>query len=334
MRSLALYQELKLIIPKCLLKAVHLSFPKWSDMVACHSKGFVRDPQRAAPSKKLPYRDYDPSFLLPYDEHFRLLNIPADTPLLAIGNGNLGNNLRFIAYSQVQGLFALPGEDTIDSNREYACLFVDPEGQLVIEKQIFPKGKPKSDLGINWATSGQPIVWDSDVVPIYENITEFYDLRHVFHLPTEAQIDEATKRVARKQLDELMAVYMDVFPLQHQEANARLIRKVMELNLKREPNYLHSAIGMNAESVFVVQRHGLVEDIARTLVNLRAERALLLDQGGSVGTYFRSNPRLEGEFLPGSFIFTSHYFRNRRLSIIVFVLAKGNVSEASCLSSC
>jgi hypothetical protein len=332
MSSIRIYQELKLIIPKYLLEGTYLSFPKWGEMKVSGSKGFVRDRERAEPGRRLPYRDYDKSFLHSYEEHLAHLGLPWDLPLLAMGNGNLGNNLRFVAYTREKGLFELPGEDASSSDRVYTCFCVEPGAAPSIEKLTFTSGQPGTDIALSWASSGQPLVWDSAAVPIEETAIEFYDLRHVFHLPTEARISEDARRLARDQLDWLMENYMNVYSLPAPEANAILNREAARLKLKREGNYLQSAVGVNSDFIFIVQRHGTIEDIAQTFINLGAERAILLDQGGSVGTYFRSRSQVDNGPLECNFIFTSHYFRKRRLSVIVFALSTDNILEDRHLS--
>lgn len=108
-----------------------------------------------------------------------------------------------------------------------------------------------------------------------------------------------------------------------------LIKLASQRGYQRERHYLHNAIGVteDGKEVVIVQRHGSFEDVAETLANAGAFRAIELDQGGSCSVMMGGS----NQFSPGRIIFASHYFRPRGLALLVFKLKtmEGIITENS-----
>lgn len=86
---------------------------------------------------------------------------------------------------------------------------------------------------------------------------------------------------------------------------------------------------MDGESnLYIVQKQGSMKDIAETLQRMGAQRAILLDQGGSVGTFYLSREKCSKDDAGGEFILRSRDFREDRLCILIFELTKDEWNEA------
>jgi len=325
-------------IPQGLIENCYLSIPGWDYLNG--GNGLCRDSIRAmkdshAPrdekgNLKLPYRSYNEScFVLPYDVHLRSLKLKSDDPWLLVGARNLGNNLRIVGYkndkAENQRLFQLNGENA-DKNEslEYSCLCMK-DGRLSIEKVKFIGGKPNQD-GLTWAVSGQELVWDGNPVKsdldIETRIVPFtYDLRHVWRTKGVSEIEQDP---------EWMPIMADCFvenlgktPTELTQALKLLIEE-KGFDFQRECHYLHNAIGISRTGeVIIVQRHGKLEDVARTLCDAGSYRAIELDQGGSCSVMLGGTD----EFKPGRIIFASHYFRPRGIALLVFKLNQLKITE-------
>jgi hypothetical protein len=243
-----------------------------------------------------------------YDEHIEMLKLneklnedkkPKDFVLL--GNGNLGNNFWHVAWQNDQDkkLYCLEGEPF--SKREYSCFIVPAEEKPLIERLGFDEEENPEFFGlkngIKWCISGQQILYDNEPVPIKHIAKEFYDARHIFALKDWGPKKEEGTRI----LNDIFKGYPDEF------------EKNMQARLNSEPRaeYYHSVLGIKGESIVLYQSYGAIEDIASRLAKKRVTDAIVLDQGGSVGTY--------ASWLNG-YLNKSSYFRPERISTIAFTL--------------
>ncbi|MEM4723406.1 MAG: hypothetical protein QXP01_00165 [Candidatus Hadarchaeum sp.] len=259
-------------------------------------------------------------------------------PLILIGNRNLGNNPGFVAWhSQKQPrLFHLQGEFFEDEKglpRVFTMLTAWKDGDLTIEPVTFkPKGNeyapclpqshPRKEEEIVWCTYGQQVLRNGKVVPIEEIIDQFYDVRHVFWLPTH-QGNQTSCPIGEEELRALYAYY----PTEPKELTRWKETLLRELYAGRpRSRYFHNAVGVSADKVFILQRHGTPEEIGYWLREEGAEDGLILDNGGSVFTWawwaFRDVRQVGGKAVVriGNVIFSAPAWRPPTISLIAFVL--------------
>ena len=329
-RRLEIGQTFVVKIPKEAIRNSHLSVPRWEELNG--TNGFCRDEIRAetdafAPrdstgKRKLPYRGYDRDrCLYTYQAHLQALNLTPSDPWLTIGARNLGNNVRIVGYKAEAGLLQLNGENADKNNRDYTCLCMTHDG-LSIESIKFTGGRPNRE-GIIWAVSGQELVRDGQKRPIDTIIPYTYDLRHVWRTSGARTIEQAPTWMPP--MANCFVENMNKSPEELTHALKALIKQ-RRFELEREHHYLHSAIGIDhSGNVLIVQRHGAFEAVAQTLIDAGADRAIELDQGGSVSTILGAAPASTY----GRTVFASHYFRPRALSLLVFELPKLDIAENS-----
>lgn len=329
--QIALGQMIVVRIPQELIADPYLSVPGWEKLTG--TNGLCRDKKRAlddpnAPtysegldedgSVKLPYRSYDEkACLLPYEEHLQRLNLKPEDPWLLVGIRNLGNNLRIIGYDAQRGVLELNGENATTSGREYCCLCKTQNGKLAIDRVRFPNGKPSLD-DLVWAASGQELVWGGEPATIDKIIPYTYDLRHVWRIEGQAITGMGSHAYAGEHIEEMIDLFVKLSDEPPDTVADQLIKLAEKRKYKRQCQYLHSAIGVTGDgkAAILVQRHGRFEDIAKTLAQAGADRAIELDQGGSCSVIMGGTR----EFRPGRTIFASHYFRPRGLALLIFKL--------------
>jgi hypothetical protein len=342
-------QQISIVIePKDLRQAV-LSHPNWSQDQIDRSYGLVRDYARAQealesfdagkaphlgalgstlkldPQTKCvlkPGRAYDEKSRRPYEEHVRELKQRAqDSAWIVVGNGNLLSNLGIVGWHDGRTLRVAREERRMQIGWAYSCFWAAKSGRTGIGRFSFQDGLPRpleeqpAGFGeLAWVTSGQPILWDGKVARPEEVIAETYDVRHVYHLPTTVG-DDPQKQRALRQVCEFTTLWVNRLGEPAAQATEALNAFAAQECLGTEDRYLMGALGADEEGrVYLVQRHGSISDVAQALRDRGAKRAILLDQGGGVGTYYRSNRHCPA----GAFIFRSRDLRPERLCVIAF----------------
>jgi hypothetical protein len=332
-------QNMKLIIPQKEIQRAHLSLPGWEEL-AEKSLGFSRDKTRDPESYWR--RAYPSRFRVGYDDHIESVRSDSaaavksgsacpgdfDTWLdsaagtLVLSNGNLANNLRFIAYSRRKqpSVFQLRGESIATSPRDHFCLTARTDGTLAMETLSFSSNN-SFGAEILWAASAPPILWDGEVVPHDQVLADSYDLRHIYDFDITRDGTFASPEAENKFLA-LMDLFIQHLGDERSVAAEALSMKAGDLGLKRNDSYLHNALGVDRKcsKLFVLQEIGPTEKLAQSLKEMGAWRALLIDQGGSVGTML--NHRL---------LCPSYYFRPERLSVFVFQLDNDDLQADSSL---
>ncbi len=158
----------------------------------------------------------------------------------------------------------------------HSCLVVRRDGQLTIDDLRFDFGADRvhragdgADVSetIEWATFGQRVLREGRVMGIDALAGQFYDVRHL--LAFDNRHDAGTG--VRQQIYE---GYPEAF-----EANVR--RAWKESGVPRA-RYVHNAVGLSADALFVIQREGTIEEIGAALATAGAEDGVILDNGGSV----------------------------------------------------
>jgi hypothetical protein len=323
--AIRIRQELLLEIPRQVVEAAILSVPEW-DKLSGHA-GIVRDRTRAeiiAPGKELPIRDFAQGVKPPYDEHLSRLGLCPNDPLVVIGARNLGNNLRIVAYRKGKGLLQLRGEDAHKGERDYHCLCSMGTGAVEAHTLRFKEkgqishmdGEPVEAAAaapIQWALSGQPLLWNGET-NLDTIILNTYDLRHVWKIRTgEGRF--GTREESGKAVEDLVTMLVESGDVDQVKGLAE------ELDLPRENDYFHSAVGVSQEGNLVIaQLHGSFERVADRLRKAGAIHAIELEEGGSVSTHFISK-RMEQETVSESRIFASHYFRPKASALLILKVA-------------
>ena len=313
-------------IPRHWIAGCDLSVPAWRYLNG--GLGLCRDTIReGAPPKqellKAPKRCYDPICSVGYDRHLNLLGLsPADKFVLT-GVRNLGNNLGIVAWDRMKGLFELLGENAAINGREYTCFCQTTNGELTIERLTFAAGKPnRKDL--NWAVSGSELVWNNTPSPLWRVMAFDYDQRHLWK--TKFEMDSGPLRIGRVPIEEaaraaiqLSNKFVETLHLPPEEAARQITEVVTELNLERENNYLHSALGITKEGdVVLFQMSGSFEQISTVLTLFDVDKAIEMDQGGSCQITIGGDKELRTD--AGLPLFSSHHFRKWGLAVLVFRL--------------
>lgn len=153
--------------------------------------------------------------------------------------------------------------------------------------------------------------------PIEIIIPDDYDLRHVWEVKYEMDLKGIGKSPIEKTAELLANKFVETMSLPSAQAAEEMIAFATYLELRREQNYLHSALGITKEgNVMILQMAGSFEKVAGMLTLLGADRAIELDQGGSCCVTIGG----DREFETGRTLFGSHYFRPRGLSLLIFSL--------------
>jgi phosphomannomutase/phosphomannomutase/phosphoglucomutase len=321
--AVSIRQELVLRVPRSLIKSVHLSVPAWEALRG--RGGILRDRirrDRIAPHERLPHWDVDEASEVTYDEHLAGLGLPPEQPLLVIGARNLGNNLRVVGYRRGEKLLQLFGEEADKATRPYWCMCCLDDGHLEAHALRFAgdtvcevDGQPAalSDTAerVQWAVSGQPILWDgrTDYDAILLNS---YDPRHYFNVPAgEGHHGERTHWGSN--VEELATTLVET------EDAAAVRRKALALGATRERHYLHSALGLTAEGdAVLLQSHGSFERIIGMLSSEGVTHAIELEHGGAVSTHLIH--RSVGDHAQDYALLGSHYFRPTSSALLVLAL--------------
>jgi hypothetical protein len=217
----------------------------------------------------------------PIEEHLRRLAVlgadgRAERRAIAISNRNLGTNQGHVAWQRTESprMFRILEDPCADPS--HSCLTVRGDGTLSIEDLRFDAaadrlyravdGEDLSDA-VEWATFGQRVLRRGRVAGIDDLAGRFYDARHLLAFDHHREAGERIRQ-------QIYHGYPD-----HFEANVRAAWREWGVPRAR---YVHNAIGLSADALFVLQREGTVEEIGAALAAAGADDGLILDNGGSV----------------------------------------------------
>jgi hypothetical protein len=221
---------------------------------------------------------------IPLEDHLRRLGVTgeagrAERRAVAISNRNLGTNHGHVAWQRSETPRAFRILEDPGSYPSYSCLTLRRGGTLSIEDLRFDfaadrlyhavDGEDLTEV-VEWATFGQCVVRRGRVSGIDDLAGQFYDARHLLAFD---QHRDAGDRIRQ----EIYQGYPASF-----EANVR--RAWRESGVPRA-RYVHGAIGLSADALFVLQREGTVEEIGCALASAGADDGVILDNGGSVGCW-------------------------------------------------
>jgi hypothetical protein len=218
---------------------------------------------------------------IPIDAHLRRFGVLDDSGTLrkraiAISNRNLGTNHGNMAWQRNEHprVFRI-AEDPCDYPF-HTCLTAWRDGGLSIEELTFDRAtdrvseaKSGRDLSddIEWATFGQRVLHAGRVARVDEIFAQFYDVRHVLAFDHHRMQGEEIRHM----------IYRD-YPRAFRE---NVMSAWREVGIPRA-RYFHNAIGLSAESIFIIQQEGTIEEIGAALAAAGAVDGLILDNGGSV----------------------------------------------------
>jgi hypothetical protein len=174
---------------------------------------------------------------------------------------------------------------------------------------------------VAFAITGQPILFDDEITPHQVLAAVTYDLRHAWHLEWEDWQQNARDRDTHAALMDCMMTRLRAPVLERAGAMGRI---AAQAGLQIQDGYLHSSISVSGDSLHLVMMHGSFEQVARTHRRLGARRAILLDNGGSVGmaTWTRrawTDAVARGASLPPppTFVGSGSYFRPRGHAVVL-----------------
>ncbi|MEO7272812.1 MAG: hypothetical protein ABIX28_18730 [Vicinamibacterales bacterium] len=213
------------------------------------------------------------------EEHLRALGVTdaagrARLRAVAISNRNLGTNQGHLAWQRQ----ASPRAFRISDDRSAGarpCLVSRPGGRVSIETLRFEVERDRlfraadgEELGdeIEWATSGQQVLRAGRIASFEDLSGEFYDARHLLAFDHHREAGERIR-------EGIYRGYPDTFAAQVRGAWAAGVPRA---------RYAHSAVGLSAEALFILQREGTVEEVGAALRDAGADDGLILDNGGSI----------------------------------------------------
>ena len=217
---------------------------------------------------------------VPIEAHLQALGVldeggRAQRRAIAISNRNLGTNHGHVAWQRGERppIVRIGEDPTPLASR--SCLVVREGGRISIERLSFEVTSQRIATGdgvdvsadVEWAVYGQQVLSAGRVTPIDAIVDEFYDLRHVLAFDHRHERGERIRQ----------AIY-EGYPQRFREQALRAWR---ELGVPRS-RYVHSALGLSAAEIILLQREGTIEEIGAALRDAGASDGLILDNGGSV----------------------------------------------------
>lgn len=266
-----------------------ISVPHWSEIAeAPANRGIVRHGNVERASGNIPGR-----CKLTYAEHARPFLAREAPSILVWGTRNSAQNLLLPMYDARRNPRLLCRFDEPWERATYFALVQWDDGHRTIEEVRFCGSWTKCSVEVRqadetwalcplvWAVTGQPILWDSNIPQIALLAGLTYDLRHTFHLCWEAHQHCETHAKAHREMMDAFMMDLDAPPATR---GMKLLELAAEHGIATETGYLHSTVGIGKDGTMIlVARHGALTMLGETQRQLGAHRAILLDNGGSVG---------------------------------------------------
>lgn len=219
---------------------------------------------------------------VPLDAHLQRLGIvdatgKARRRAVAISNRNLGTNHGHIAWQRGESprLFSILEDPGHAASVSYLTAWSG--GRLSIEELRFEgdrvyetrTGRDQSEQ-IEWATFGPRVLRDGRLPHVEELADQFYDVRHLLAFDPRRTEGERIRQT----------IYQGYPPAFREN----VLRAWREQGVPRS-RYVHNAVGVSSDALFIVQREGTVEEIGEALRGAGATDGLILDNGGSVACW-------------------------------------------------
>jgi hypothetical protein len=188
---------------------------------------------------------------------------------------------------------------------------------------------------VEWAVTGQALLFRGEIPPISLLAAMTYDQRHVFHLLWEDWQTKLFPEFAwqKEAHDELMEAFMRNLSGDLKVRAVALWEIATRRGLQLEEGYLHSSLGLCQDGSFIsIMMTGSLHDHGRLQRELGAESAILLDNGGSVSAAYLSakgralSTCAEQNTPQPVFFGGGSYFRDAALTTLLFDL-KADILE-------
>ncbi len=224
--------------------------------------------------------------------------------LIAVGARNLGNNHNAIAWQHDLSprLFKVRG-DPMNLSR-YCCITWLRERTLALRDLSFAGDRVldnDTDISgvVDWCAYGSPILRGGEVLSLDKTISEYSDIRHVLAFVRESP--------------EGRHIEKEIFQNYPESYRENTLRAWREQGVPRQ-RFLHNALGLSKDHIFIVQREGTPEEVANWLKEAGAADGILLDNGASVFCWaWWLHPK-------GGFLFAAPDYRPPASAIVAFVL--------------
>jgi hypothetical protein len=256
-------------------------------------------------------------------------------PLLAWGTRNTFQNLGLPGWhsERTPRLLRRVDEPWNDWTYHALCKFKDKSLKILALKFKSSQGDKEPDTveimddeqlepqKLEWAVTGQPLLWDGEVPPLALLAACTYDMRHIWHLQWEDWQDcKKDQEIHTK----LMETFMDLLTTSIEDRAAALSRIAALHGLPITDAYLHSSVGLTEKNELVLLMcNGSLTDMGYAQKSLGSQRAILLDNGGSVGAAYWSKynwkknkewPNIKDSPV---YIGNESYFRSKGHAVIV-----------------
>jgi hypothetical protein len=324
-------------IPEHCIQAVRCVMPSADELLDPTNParaGLVRHGGVSAPVNHVPMAYKHPYGL--HIQHYLKSTGPLEQnvhkAILLLGSRNSFQNLLLPLWMRGQ-LICRPEEPWQTTIYTALCRLIS--GRSVIQKIRFRESNGnivavgENREPVEWAVTGQALLFRDEIPPISLLAAMTYDQRHVFHLLWEGRQTELFPEIAwqKEAHDELMEAFMQNLSGDLKVRAAALWEIAARRGLQLEEGYLHSSLGLRRDGSFIsVMMTGSLHDHGRLQRELGAESAVLLDNGGSVSAAYwsakDSDPNAFVEQNPPRPVFFGggSYFRDAALTTLLFDL--------------
>jgi hypothetical protein len=332
------------------LTSLHWSIPRWNELATDpNNKGVVRHGGLLSPIDYTMSGEIEAK--LAYGSHAQVvLDLLGDTKgehpraLLAWGTRNTFQNLGLPGWHSDfrNRLLRRPDEPWEDWSYHALCKYSNrrmgiellqfrPSGRDGAPDAVVISGHREARSDLEWVVTGQPLLWDGEIPPIALLAACTYDLRHVWHLLWEKwQWESEPCQANHSRIHEsLINAFMEHLRRPLEERAAVLAFIAAREGLALSDGYLHSSLGLSRDgsSMFLIARHGSLTDLGRAHQELGSYRAILLDNGGSVGYAYWAKRRWEKEGWQAIrenpvYLGNGSYFRPHGHAVLVAELAE------------
>jgi hypothetical protein len=334
-------------IPQSCIRAVRCVMPSADELMNPTNParaGLVRHGALGTPINHVPmaYKHPYGIHVQDYLKSINSLEQRVRRAILLLGSRNSFQNLLLPLWIRGQ-LLCRPDEPWRSTIYTALCKLIS--GISVIQKIRFRESNGniiavgENREAVEWAVTGQPLLFRGEIPPLSLLAAMTYDQRHVFHLLWEGWQTELFPEFAwhKEAHDELMEAFMRNLSQDVKVRAAALWESAARRGLQIEEGYLHSSLGLRQDgSLISVMMTGSLHDHGRLQRELGAESAVLLDNGGSVSAAYwsakdwqqsafeKQNPPQPVFFGGGS------YFRDAALTTLLFDLNADILEEPFC----
>lgn len=331
-----LKQETLIRLAQSDIAELHLSVPAWEDLSKPPAnRGFVRHGEVARATSYLPK-----GAKVEYGIHADPFMQGGADHLLLWGARNSMQNLFLPMWNAEATPKLLRREDEPWQFMTYHAFLRRRDSSFAIEEirfvamngtepqsiEVLSNGDWVRADDVLWAVVGQPVLWDGQLPSLGDLAARTYDLRHIWRLHWEKREGEAGD------CDRDAAIHAELMDLLWSnretpvETRGCLLGGVAaEYGLTVEDGYLHSSMGVDAQgNIILLAKHASLHDLGSAQRSAGACRAILLDNGGSVGYAYSVRDR------PLRFVGNGSYFRPVGHAVIVATLRHSLVEKPFC----